>query len=168
MALQKSKNTIPKQTTLVSAQDSKTNIQGNIPKGTPVPKDNDFQLQRRTRKVRRSFPMRPNRQTTPMEQSRGLPIRPHSPHSSGRRQYHKQLTTPMHRSKPGKGSPDGRGIHRPMQRDRTTRRVQDMETNGQDHEWINTLARLYDQGYPTIPHSHTTPDYPRTRKTERK
>ena len=72
--------------------------------------------------------MRTNRKTTTMEQSRGLPIRPYSPHSSRRRQYHKQSSTPMHGCKPGKGSPDGRGIHRPMQRNSTTRRIQDMET----------------------------------------
>ena len=166
--------------------------------------------------------MRPDRKTTQLEQPGRLSIRSYHPNRSRWGQYNKQPSNTMHRSKPGKGSPDGRGIHRPLQGSDPKPRVQAIQANGrsieklpidqdcewingkessmransspasvvknrgarpitpitgianvqghtkrkntstrnaraycgQDYEWIITLANLYDQGYPTLPHRH--------------
>ena len=71
-------------------------------------------------------------------------------------QFQKTMTfnyKDVHKS--SKGSPHGRGIHRPVQRSRNAPGIQNVQAHRQDYEWLIALANLYDQGYPKIPHSHT-------------
>ena len=96
--------------------------------------------------------MRPDRPPAQLEQSRGLSIRSRHPNRKGWGQYHKQSPNTMHRSKSGKGSSDGRGIHRLMQGSGTQPRIQAIQATREDYEWLIALANLYDQGWPAIPH----------------
>ena len=81
--------------------------------------------------------MRIDRKTTQVEQPGRLSIRSRHPNRSRGRQYHKQSPNTMHRSKSSKGSPHGRGIHRPVQRSNSSPGIQNVQAHRQDYEWLN-------------------------------